>query len=105
MVKKCFLKLSRTSKNRHSALGPTEEVQFDSQSTNLAASMWLLSEKKSDKRHLITINLWTLIRNIWLHHNINFVTNKNSLDVSQFVTRVLSEFTEPNKDEERVILQ
>ena len=36
---------------------------------------------------------------------MNFVTNKNSLDISQFVTRVLSEFTESNKDEERVILQ
>ena len=46
-----------------------------------------------------------LIRNIWLHHNMNFVTNKNSLDISQFVTRILSEFTEPNKDKERVILQ
>ena len=33
------------------------------------------------------------------------VTNENSLDISQFVTRVLSEFTEPNKDEERVIFQ
>ena len=36
---------------------------------------------------------------------MNFVTNKNSLDISQFVTRVLSEFTELNKDKERVILQ
>ena len=36
---------------------------------------------------------------------MNFVTNKNSLHISQFVTRVLSEFTEPNKDKERVILQ
>ena len=36
---------------------------------------------------------------------MNFVTNKDSLDISQFVTRVLSEFTEPNKDEESVILQ
>ena len=60
-----------------------------------------VSEKKSDKRHLITTNFM----NIWLHHNMNFVTNKDSLDISQFVTRVLSEFTEPNKDEERVILQ
>ena len=29
-------------------------------STNLAASMWLLSEKKSDKRHLITINFMNI---------------------------------------------
>ena len=29
MVKKCYLKLSRISKTRHSALG--QEVQFDSQ--------------------------------------------------------------------------
>ena len=37
---------------------------------------------------------------------MNFLMNKNSLDISQlFVTRFLSEFTEPNKDEERVILQ
>ena len=31
------------------------------------------------------------------------LTNKNSLDISH-KHRVLSEFTEPNKDEERVIL-
>ena len=36
---------------------------------------------------------------------MNFITNKNSLDISQFVTIVLSEFTEPNKDKESVILQ
>ena len=53
----------------------------------------------------LLLTLWTLIRNIWLHHNMNFLTNltnKNSLDISH-KHRVLSEFTEPNKDEERVI--
>ena len=53
----------------------------------------------------LLLTLWTLIRNIWLHHNMNFLTNKNSLDISRFVTRVLSEFTELNKDKGRVILQ
>ena len=51
---------------------------------------------------LLLLTLWTLIRNMWLHHNMNFATNKNSLDISQFVTRVLTEFTEPNKDKEHV---
>ena len=55
------------------------------------------------KRNPISV-IWLLLYD-YIRHNVNFLTNKNSLDISQFVTRVLSEFTEPNRDEERVILQ
>ena len=61
MVKKWYLKLSRTSKNRHSALGPTEEVQFDSEHKPCSIYVTPVGKQiKSDKRHLITINFMNI---------------------------------------------